>query len=198
MKLRGLLGVVGFLSVWVRSLHAQLVITAKEVGGDVVFSSPGGVLDTTGLAFAGQGAPASGVNPRTGYLFLGPPGAPLTDAYSGVTPIMFGPGTFFPYTPTSSGSGLRWGLSFDYLYVPVGFSPGDSLPASTSVFASATFLSLGVNPSPASYVWSWAGGGPTRSITLQVIPEPLSGTAVVLAVGALGFVTWNRRRTPLK
>lgn len=157
--------------------------------------APGGVIDLTGLTFEAVGSSGGFLYPGAGDFLLGGPASVMLDAYDGVTGGPFGPFSLFFYLP-ASGSGGGWGVSADNLLLPVGFAPGNALPPAASIYTAATFASLGMHSSPASYVWSWGGGGPTRSITLQVVPEPATWSAVFVAVGALGFVTWNRRRTP--
>jgi hypothetical protein len=155
--------------------QAAIIVTAVETGGNVVFSTPGGTLNTSGLTSFGLETDAALVNPAAGKLVLGGPSGFYT-IYSGVTgPADFGSGALA--TPDSASGGrifLGPGV--------VGFT-GSSIGTSMMTFNSATFLSLGITPD--TYTWTWGGD----SITLNaVVPVPaavwLFGSAL-LGLGAV-------------
>ena len=79
--------------------------------------------------------------------------------------------------------------------VPFEYVPGDPL-SGTSVYARATFASLGVTPG--TYVWTWGSGANADSLTLQIghapaVSEPASMALLALGVAGLGVRRWRRR-----
>jgi hypothetical protein len=119
------------------------------------------------------------------------------DFYSFLSgPLSFGSGG---PTIATLGTGDRFGVDAlssvcICLFVPDGYVSGTPLSA-TSVYAGATFASLGVIPG--TYVWNWGSGANADSLTLRIIPtaapEPVSLS--LLAVGVAGLVVrrWRRR-----
>jgi hypothetical protein len=101
-------------------------------------------------------------------------------------------------TIATSGTGPRFGVFFNQLDVPDGYVSGTLLEGS-SLYEGATFASLGVTPG--TYVWTWpvaanvtpANGVLQDSLTLNIVPEPVSLS--LLAVGAAGLTVrrWRRR-----
>jgi len=171
---------------------AEVIVTATEVGGDVVFQA-GGELDLDGLDlfFSGKfGGPI--VDPSQAHLVVGPPFVNF-DAYSGLTgPSNFGAASF---TIASSGSGDRFGLNgtVGLLAVPVGYTPDAPLSGSAT-YSGATLASLGLNPG--TYVYTL----PHDTITVQIgtvqigVPEPSSLVLAGIGVVIGGGCWWRRRR----
>jgi hypothetical protein len=154
-------------------VRAAVIVTAAELGGDVVFSTlAGGSLDLTGLTFSANLLVGGGINPAGPVLILGTPSggsSAFADIYTGVSqPAAFG--TTFGVEKQSSATGSRFGVSFDgsggVLVVPTGYVSTDPMSA-TSTFSEATFASLTLTPG--TYIWSW----PSDSLTLIIPPVPI-------------------------
>ena len=181
----GSIGVLAALLMASGVSQASFIITAVETGGNVVFSTPGGTLNTTGLSSFGVTTDQAQVNPATGKLILGG-GSSLYTTYSGFTavPLDFGSGSLA--TPDAA-SGSRIFLST----ANVGFTGSGSsvsIGASSMTFNSATFLSLGITPD--TYTWTWAGD----SITLDATVVPLPAAVWLFGSGLLGLVGMARRK----
>ena len=182
---------------------ADLIIEARETGGDVVFTTSGS-LDMTGWDYDSPSSLDAAINPSVGAISFG---ALLTDVYqlgSAVLPTSYGSGN---YVVPSSGSGDRFGFypNFATVFVEPGYQFGTPINA-TMTFDNATIDSLGINPGDT--VWSWSvepvafdvkpvGFAPTSSITLRAIaiPEP----SAFACLGLIGLVAggrswWKRRR----
>jgi hypothetical protein len=161
--------------------QAALIITAVESAGNVVFSTSGGTLNTTGLSQLSVKTDGAEVDPAAGILVLGG-GTALYTLYSGVTGPGFGSGS--STTPDSAtGSRLFLGPGV------VGFGGSGSsvgVGASSMTFNSATFLSLGITPD--TYTWNWTGDSVTLNANVPIPP------AVWLFGSAIGLLGWMRRK----
>jgi len=174
---------------------AAIIVTALEVGSDVVISG-GGTVDLSGLTYVGTVVAGPVVVPND-RLILGTYSPDNFDQYSGLSgPANIGiPATAsFPFFK----SGTLFGLYFPgTLIVPKDYSSGNSLSASIT-FTPSTFASLGVIPG--TYVWTWGQGRTADSFTLQigppaaVTPEPTSLALAGFAGLGLAAGAWRRRR----
>jgi K319L-like, PKD domain len=150
--------------------QATIVITASEVGENVVFNLSGDVNLNSFATFAGSGTgfAAVGIEPTTSNIAFGSGPIDIYTLSSRSGPSEFGPGADANATSTT---GAAFGF-FPYLYnppliaVPQG-SDGFGLAASIT-FESTTFASLGVNPG--TYEWTWSTGGVSDNLILNIGP----------------------------
>jgi len=171
--------------------RASVILTATEVGSDVVFQG-GGTFDLTDLTFYLDSFSSSGIRANFVVVLLGSlPNAPI-DYYQGITgPAHIGPGIGIGINFPTSGSGDKLGLSSNILIVPDGYASGSPLSA-TDTFAGQSFASLGLTPG--TYLYTWGSAPHADSLTIQIgaVPEPSSmmllGTAIVAAAA------YRRRR----
>ena len=176
--------------------NAALVITAEEVGTDLLVNASG-TIDLSALTFVDSGNGAGTISPSSGEVLLGPVFVGY-DQYSGISgPSSFGPGVgLSPGFPTTGSGGLV-GVrgSNGLLRVPSGYSSGDSISAAMT-FSNNSLASLGITPG--NYVWNWGTGTTADSLTFQagsgVVPAP--PTLALLGLGGLLLARWRRRRTP--
>jgi hypothetical protein len=172
--------VAAMLLTFAAPSHGEVVVTALEVGDDVVLDAVG-TLDLSGLTFLGNGSIDSFIHPQVGHFFFYT-GSSLMDSYSGITgPASFGPG-LFKNADSESGSPFGFYGSLGFLHAPKNYASG-GLITSSAVYANSTFSSLGM--APGRYTWTW----PADSITLRIIPEPSS-----LALFAIGCAVIGCRR----
>lgn len=186
---------------------ADLIIEARETGGDVVFTTSGS-LDLTGWTKS-IGSSDSFITPNGGFIAFGTPvSADLYYLGSDLSPTNFGTGGYEESTSASGDpfSFLAAGdVSFGAtVWVETNYVFGQSIDA-TMTFENATFDTLGIDSGDT--VWSWSiepvafgvspvNGAPiTGSITLRAIPEP----SAFAFLGLIGLVAggrswWKRRR----
>jgi len=170
------------------SSYASSIISAVEIGGDVVVTSAaGGSLDLTGLTLDSQTTRGAGILASGGLVAIGAPG--LADTYTGLTsrPSDFGVGGFFGAPPSTSGPylGVQTALS-----VSAGYVSGSILDVSSAVWAGQTFATLGMTPG--TYVWTLPSADTvTLNVGSAAVPVP---AAVWLFGSALGLLGWMRRR----
>ncbi|MEM7412788.1 MAG: PEP-CTERM sorting domain-containing protein [Myxococcota bacterium] len=173
-----------------RPSAAAMFITIAPVGNDVVASTLGGTLNTSGLSFSGN-EPASGPTlwPVFAEIVLGAPAG--FDRYVAITgPSSWGPPTS-PSNAASSLGPLVGVSSGQFLVVPTGYVSGAPLGPASATFANATIASLELTPG--AYVYSWGSGGNADSLTVTIVPEPATGALLTLGVVVLAA----RRRTQL-
>jgi hypothetical protein len=172
--------------------RANVVVTATQVGSDVVFTG-GGTLDLTGMTFKQSGTdPGGAINPTEATILMGPLSA-TDDVYAGLTgPANFGSGLGIF---ASSESGAFFGISNlnGVVGVPAGYTSG-SIVSATDTYTGQTFASLGMTPG--TYVWTLPS---TDTFTLQIgptvttaVPTPMAASAGLTLLAGLGL--WKLRR----
>lgn len=178
------------LVVGILPAYGGVIVTATEIGGDVVFTGSG-TLDTTALVFDLSGTTSGFVRADVGMVL----GSGDFDAYLFTTPSSFGgPGSFGTgvddFTATSE-TGDVFGLDFTFLNlgVPAGYVSGSPLSGSAT-FAGESFASLGITPG--NYEWTWSTVTGTDSFTLQAIPEPSTFALAVFSIMSLPMVRWRQ------
>ena len=173
------------------SSYAASIITAVEVGGDVVITAAGGAsFDLTELTKASFANRLSWVDPAGGSFTTGANSG--VDEYRGTIsgPTQFGSDSF---TARTTGVGPYAGIGRTsggdpVLFVPEGYDSGTLLDESISTYAGQSFASLGITPG--TYVWTL----PEDTVTLNVVATVPIPAAAWLFGSALGFLGWLRRK----
>ncbi len=209
MNLRSSLRTLAFASVCALPLPAgTLTFNFTETGGNVVVTALGSLTDAAAWTPLGGGATnvLSLISPSSGAIVFtgtgsGDPYRP-TGTLSGNWTLGFGTG---PLTNATSYSGHTLGfvrdtsfLGFPYLILPNGYSFNSPTNlSSTMTFNSATFLSLGINPTATSAVL----GGDTIQLTFgggggggSSVPDAGPGPVLALLLGGLGLRQWHSSR----
>lgn len=169
--------------------RAAMIITASEVGGDVVFHGSGNLV-LTGFPSSSGGILSPAIHPVVGLAWLGPNSA-VVDTYAGLTgPADFGPGNF-TFASTGSGDPFGFYAFAAVVYVPTGYVSGSPL-SSTATFSGATFAGLGLTPG--TYVYTIQSDTITLNIggTAAAAPEPSS--LALIGTAALAGLAWTYRR----
>ncbi len=182
------------LASMVRILPAYggVIVTATEIGGDVVFISSGSLdPNPNDLIQSSVALPVTGdLQSNAGFLIgVGN----VVDAYE--LPNLTGPTSIGPGTQTftaSSKSGELLVLVFEtgVLATPAGYVPESPLSGSAT-YSGESFASLGITPG--TYTWSWTSDGVSDSITLQAVPEPPTVMLAALSIMSLAMVRWRQR-----
>lgn len=199
MQIRNaIISALAALTASLTGAQAAVIITATEVGSDVVFEAAGS-LDLTGMSLDFVGL--AGIAGNT--IFPEPPGgvvAPVVnindgtsvDLYSGFTstPSSYGAG---PSSSADFGSGsfsLQAGTANANVRVPTGYVSGDLLSA-MMVFLNSSFASLGL--AEGTYVWHL----PNDMITLEIGGDaviPLPAPFALFLTGLAGIAAARRRK----
>jgi hypothetical protein len=173
------------------SASASILVNIYPSGNDVLAVGSGSA-NLAGLSFLAPGVANVGVQPNSGYLFIGSGGV---DAYSGITgPAGFGPSGAF--TIASSASGDKMGIfnSLGRMGFPLGYISGSPLSGSAT-FANHTLASLGLTEG--SYVYTWGAGANADSFTISVssvaVPEPSTLFVGGITTAMLGATVSLRR-----
>jgi hypothetical protein len=176
--------------------RAALIITAEEVGSDVVFTYSGSI-DLTGAPVPTVSGAGAFINPSVPALSFRTYASGAADGYLLPSPppafAAFGAGG--ANTPDSqSGDILRISGSGSghEINLPSGYTSGSALSGSMT-FNSDSFATLGLTPGV--YVWDLTfTGGPAQDATITVVPEP-SAAIGIGALLALARGADRRRRT---
>ena len=175
------------------SAQAVAIIEALEIGPNVVFTGSGslnwdewtglGDIQDTGRVDADQLIIIGTSSPTNVDIRVNAPAN-----FDGPTVI----GGGVDQVTASSGSGDMFGIDFETgaLTVPDGYVSGDPL-SSSSTYAFKSFQSLGI--AVGSYTWTWGSGDTADSLTLNVGPIPVPGTAALLGLG-LAVLGYQRRK----
>ena len=194
------LALLATVSIASRPAQGSGIVTASQVGNDVVFSGSG-TLNLTGITYQGLTTVFGGIDfGREMLLGANPTTLANVQAFGNAgqitAPSPFGIDLF---TQASSGTGARFGIGYDVLpgaqphpqvVVPANYTSATSL-SGTSTFTGKTLASLGIQPG--THVWSWGSGASADTLTLTIVPEP-ARMAYLLA--ALGWLAALRRSDP--
>jgi hypothetical protein len=159
---------------------ASVVVTAREVGNDVIFSSAGGSFNLSAWTYANYGSHSANIDPSAPYVIMGV-GAFFTEVYSDPinysAPNSFGSGG---RSASSSGTNPSFGEQFGMfeadggqsglLFVPDGYNSIDLISASSMTFENESFASLGL--AEGVYTWSWGIGEDADFFTLRIVATP--------------------------
>ena len=164
--------------------NAALVVTALEVGSNVVFESTGS-LDITGLTPIGQQPTIGFIRGTEGFVFGARRNTEVNVYQATSVPTSFGgtvissrPDSFIATNPPNSAFGALIGPPV--IRLPLGYTSGTPLIYEMQ-FIGASFASMAL--SPGTYVWTL----PTDTVTLQ-IGDPLEVTAPPTLLSVLGAV----------
>lgn len=171
------------------TLHASVLFTVIESGGNVVVSGSGSV-NLSALSLGSSGSTQSLIRPEVGLLRVGASG--LFALYSGVTgPADIGTGGIHV---ADSGTGDLIGITNGaFILLPAGYVSGTPL-SGTSTFNGATFASLGL--ATGTYFGSWGSGPTADSFTVQIVPTsavPEPTAFAMLAAAGLALLPLRRR-----
>ena len=178
------------------SAQATIMISASEVGSDVVFTLSGSVdLNSVPSSYGSQGPNNSNLLiANAGQLFFATPGSNnglfySLQNFSGLS--NFGAGGIFIQTATNTGSIFNFYASSAVFLLDATYTSGASL-ANTMTFP-GTFASLGMMPG--TYEWSWSNNNVSDNLILNIgqsVPE--GGSTLALLGLALGGVLVGARR----
>lgn len=166
-------------------VRAAVVITAEEVGSDVVVSGLGSI--NLAAWSAGGATYGRAISPINAFISFGGTQSPYFISAGGVNgPLTFGGGGF-SFPDSFSGDAFAFyfaGASNDTtLDVPQGYASGDPL-AFSMTFNTKTLESMGI--APGGYTWTWGSGGSADSFTINAVPEPSAALLALVGVAALG------------
>jgi hypothetical protein len=163
-----------------KEASAVVMVDIVEDGTDVVATFDG-TIDLTGLDFAGNSVIPSGmVNPSRPLFYSMTNGWYAYDFAATMT--AFGSGG---RTIATSQTGQSFGLEDRYVYVPIGYTSGDSINGSMT-FESASFASLGMTEG--SYTTVFPNGEEViLTVGATVVPLPASLPLLVAGLGGLGL-----------
>ncbi len=148
--------------------HANISMTAQEVGNDVVFSFSGSI-DLAGLGDSQTTSSRGAVYPVNAFLEFGPaelvPDSTalyLSSVVTAESSENFGPGSFV--VPTSS-EGSPFSVNNNSIKLPLGYASGASVSGSMT-FAEKSLADLQVAKSDTPYVWVLTNG---QKINLTIL-----------------------------
>ncbi len=177
------------------SSEANIIISAQEVGSDVIFSLTGSLDTTIFPSAAATGASAAFVHPSIPSISFAPSSGSMQTYNLGATPAWpaFGSGGSL-VANSHSGDGLYMSISSGnrFLDLPAGYVSGTSL-TSTMTFTGKTLLSMGITPGTYNFQVPNTGSSQLQVVQLQAVPEP-STSSMLLAVVILGGGWISRRK----
>lgn len=162
---------------------ASVIVTATEVGGNVIFSGSG-TLNLTDLSLVETKNLSGAIDPGNGFFLVGPASVGSVDTFQSITgPGIFGIG---PFASANAGSGDLIGADAPsgVVAVPHGYVSGANLTTS-STFSNATFSSLGLTMG--TYVYNL----PHDTFTLQIGAEgsvAVPDTGFTLLLGSMALL----------
>ena len=192
--LKYLLAPLAIMLLAAGSARATIIISASEVGGNVVFTFAGGLdlSSMTATNFTLSPSFNSTINPSlNGIQFWTTPATfreYLLPNFS--APANYGAGgNHSPSAVSSAFPGFIFGGTGGFFYLPTTYVSSDPFSA-TMTFAGSTFASLGVTPG--MYTWLWSNGGTSDSLILNIgqsgsVPDTGS-TLAMLALGLGGVL----------
>ena len=171
--------------------QAAYIVTATEVGGDVMFDGSGSI-DLTAWAISRTNVSSISVLDPSEFIFLGASNIDLYDSASLSGPTTIGPGTVGKVSDSAAGPyiGINWVTP--EIRVPVGYVSGDALTTSTMIFTGETFSTLGITPG--AYEWTWGTGASADSFKLNVGAVPIPAAVWLFGSGLLGLIGVARRK----
>lgn len=147
---------------------ADIAMTARENGSDVVFSFSGSI-DLTGLGAGQTNSSRGAVYPVNAFLEFGP-AEPVPDSttlylssvVTAESTANFGPGSFA--VPTSS-EGSPFSVNNNSIKLPLGYESGSAISGSITC-AGTSLAEMQVAPSDTPYLWVLTNG---QEITLTIL-----------------------------
>ena len=180
------------LFVWSNTAHSGIMMSAQQVGNDVIISGSG-TVNLADLTFDRNFATFSLVHSTAAAVKIGADND--LDVYGSVMgPTSFGTLDSIIAADSQSGDGMYIFGGGAFLLVPEGYVSGDPLSGS-STWNDATLASLGLTEGV--YEWTWGSGDNADSWTFtigdgNVVPEPTSAIVWGMLAG-IGMLTVRRR-----
>jgi hypothetical protein len=186
-----LLGVVAVLLLS-GSARGGFMFTIEQVGNDVV-TTGAGAIDLAGLSLiSATGTGRGAIVSNSATVITGPPVLTPIDFYKNATgPASFGIGG---QGAATTGMGDIMGVvgGGGQVIVPHLYTSGTNL-SSSDTFDNTTIA--GLHLTPGSYTYTSGSGGPSHTITVDIIavPEP-SSIVILLGFAGAGLIGMIRRR----
>ena len=184
---------VGGVVTSVPKARAEMLFTAAQDGGNVVFTISGEV-NTSVLTNVPYGGSASGAAFFEDTLAAGTSGAPLSYSVPGANLTSLFNASIFVFSDSDSGAVFGMNSGNGTIYVPAGYVSG-TLIDGTSTFDATTLAGLGLIPG-ASYTYNYGTGVSADSMVFNIAPTPAPEPAsmALLTIGLLGVGAARRRK----
>lgn len=173
-----ILVVFATISLSTQRSHADIAMTAREVGDNVVFSFSGSI-DLTGLGILLTSTSRGSVYPINSFIEFGP-GAQVTDATNlftssvATSPENIGTGSFQAAT---SSTGSYFSVNKNSFKVPLGYVSGSQISGSVT-FIGKSLADLGVESSDTP-TWELTNGQQITLSFLDAVAAPAMGDSKV-------------------